>query len=1231
MLLKNLQQLQMNKLKSIFFVKNRTIFLADGINYVHIYIDDRKFKFLVDTGASISVIKSCCIRSFGNINQSKTVKINGISGSITSLGSINLELNFESENIFHEFIILGEIAADADGIIGGDFLRKYDAIVDYEKMCLAINLSGQRLITPLLNDAPRCNMIPPRCELIAFCKVSENITGDYVVLGNQLCDGIFLASTIVRPSSGVIPIKILNTRDDQVKLNDFNLELRSLNDFEVVNFGENSNLTQRVVKLMNEIPLSHLNSSEKDAITRICVKYADIFHLPGDKLTFTDLYKQKIHLQDNASPVYVKPYRLPHGQKEEINRQVKKMLEDDIIENASCEWSSPLLIVPKKSESGEQKKWRVVIDYRLLNKQIKDDKFPLPNITEILDALSGAIYFSHLDLTQGYYQLEITPESRPYTAFTTDRGQFQMKRLPMGLKISPSAFSRLMTVAMSGLTYERCFVYLDDLIIFGRNLDDHNKNLIKVFERLRKVNLKLNPAKCDFLRKEILYLGHVISEEGILPDPQKIEVVKNYPKPKDADETKRFVAFANYYRKFIKNFASLAAPLNNLTRKNAIFKWTEECENSFKILRNKLSNPPILQFPDFGEENEFILRTDASGIAIGATLSNGNDMPVAFASRSLNKAEKNYPTIEKELLSIVWAVKHFRPYLFGRKFKILTDHRPLVYLFSMRDPSSRLTKFRLILEDYNFIIEYVKGKCNATADALSRIEIHSNDLKDINAAMVMTRAQKKKQEEDDTEEEKVREIFDDSSGTDQPRVVELLKRPRSAIELIIDENLSVSKFPPKLQIFANKSESVIYVPKTKMLYVKLDSRSALAPDAVLRDLAHVCKIHNINEVIIHKATNENFIKILKKLLDDDFNWTGPRFCVVAKSQRICDENIKQLILNDYHLLPSSGHAGITRMYNNIKKRYFWTGLKSDIEKFIKKCDACQRNKYSIPVKQPMSITTTASSSFNKIFLDLVGPLPKDESGNIYILTLQCELSKFVEAYPLPNKESVTVAKALVNNFVLRYGIPEEIATDRGREFIAETMQEVCKLLKIKNITSTAYHHESIGALERSHKVLGEFLRIQTKNFRDSWTEWIPFWCFSYNVTVHSETKYQPFELVFGKQCILPSNFNGGTDPVYNFSNYPIELKFRMQRALEDARKNLIESKKKRKNKHDKNIRPITYTKGQLILVKNETGDKLGSLYRGPYVVLRDLDPNVEVKINNKECIIHKNRTKVYTN
>lgn len=385
------------------------------------------------------------------------------------------------------------------------------------------------------------------------------------------------------------------------------------------------------------------------------------------------------------------------------------MLDDGIVRHSHSHFNSPILLVPKKSSTGD-KKWRLVVDFRQLNKTILPDKFPLPRIDEILDNLGRAKYFSTLDLMSGFHQIPLEEQSKKYTAFSSNTGHFEFNRLPFGLNISPNSFQRMMSIALSGLPSECAFLYIDDIIVVGCSINHHLSNIRKVFNQLRKFNLKLNPKKFQFFKSEVTYLGHCISENGILPDKSEFDVVLNYPVPKNIDETRRFVAFCNYYRRFIPNIAEIALPLNKLLRKNIIFKWDENCQKSFNILKNELISPRILKFPDF--KKDFILTTDASKLACGAVLAqqyNGAELPVAFASKAFTKGEANKSTPEQELIAIHWAITYFRPYLFGRKFIVKTDHRPLVHLFSMRNPSSRLTRIRLELEEYDFEVKYIKG------------------------------------------------------------------------------------------------------------------------------------------------------------------------------------------------------------------------------------------------------------------------------------------------------------------------------------------------------------------------------------------------------------------------------------------------------------------------------------------------------------------------------------------
>lgn len=420
--------------------------------------------------------------------------------------------------------IFDKVPLKADGILGLDFLCNFESNINLDTNVLTLYKDGVEYCLSLYDNVDYANdilLVPARCESIHYIFIDKNLHDIYMkfTCAKELAKDVFLAGSIVRAKNNRIPIKILNTSDCDVTLPMFIPQLHSLKEYDSCEFKQSLPNSERAKDLLETINLNHLNNEEATSIRNLCSKYADLFFLSGDKLTTTNIYKQSITLKPNTNPVYVKQHRQPQSLKKEVGKQVQEMLDNDIIEEAKCEWSSPVLLVPKKTKEGEDKKWRLVVDYRKLNERIEDDKFPLPNITEILDSLSGSIYFSHLDLNQDYYQVLLDERSREYTAFTTSTGQYQMKRLPMGLKTSPSAFSRVMSVAMSELTYEQCFVYLNDLIVYGRNLEIHNKNLINVLERVRKVNLKLNPEKCQFLKKEILYLGHLISSEGVLPDP----------------------------------------------------------------------------------------------------------------------------------------------------------------------------------------------------------------------------------------------------------------------------------------------------------------------------------------------------------------------------------------------------------------------------------------------------------------------------------------------------------------------------------------------------------------------------------------------------------------------------------------------------------------------------------------------------------------------------------------
>ena len=431
-------------------------------------------------------------------------------------------------------------------------------------------------------------------------------------------------------------------------------------------------------------------------------------------------------IQTSGPPVREPLRRIPHFLKDTVSAEIKKMLNQGVIRESNSPWSSAVVMVRKKDNT-----WRFCVDYRKLNSQTQKDAYPLPRIDETLELLAGSKYFSTLDLASGYWQVEVEEADREKTAFSTRDGHYEFNVMPFGLTNAPATFQRLMQCVLSGLTYEQCLIYLDDIVVFGGSFQQHLERLKTVFLHLKKAGMKLKPSKCHFMRSGVRYLGHVVSRGGIQADPEKIQAMVSHPVPNDIKELRQFLGLTNYYRRFIKDYSKIAEPLRKLTRKSAGgYKWSADCQGAFEALKLRLTSPPTLAYPDFN--HQFTVATDASGTALGAVLSQvieNKERGIAYWSRQLNKAERNYSTVEREALAVVCAVKEFFPYLYGRPFILLTDHNPLTSLRGLSDVGGRLTCWVLFLQQFDMTIQYQSGKSHGNAEGMSRRQHPLNDTK----------------------------------------------------------------------------------------------------------------------------------------------------------------------------------------------------------------------------------------------------------------------------------------------------------------------------------------------------------------------------------------------------------------------------------------------------------------------------------------------------------------------
>ena len=403
------------------------------------------------------------------------------------------------------------------------------------------------------------------------------------------------------------------------------------------------------------------------------------------------------------------------------------MLRDGVIEHSKSPWLSPVVLVRKKDGG-----IRFCIDFRNLNQITTADAFPLPNMTELLDSLKQTKYFSVLDAKSAYWSIHVAPEDRCKTAFTDGHQLFQWVRMPFGLKTAPNTFQRTLSIVLSPVLGNHCLCYLDDIIIYSNTFQEHIEHLSSVLTLLDKAGLKLNFKKCQLARPEIKFLGFLVSAAGLSPDPEKVEAVTRMPSPKNVQETRRYLGCVGFFRRHIKDFADIAAPLTDVTKKNRPFVWGEAQENAFQELKRRLKSAPVLVRPDFSKS--FQIHTDASKLAVAGCLmqtdDNDNLHPVAYFSRKLRGAESRYSAINLEALAVVESVRAFNPYVYGRHFSIFTDHAPLIHVFKRRTKCPRMSRWSIELAEYNYTIYYKQGKSNHVPDTLSR-SVAAVDLENV--------------------------------------------------------------------------------------------------------------------------------------------------------------------------------------------------------------------------------------------------------------------------------------------------------------------------------------------------------------------------------------------------------------------------------------------------------------------------------------------------------------------
>ena len=663
-------------------------------------INGASCEITVDTGSNISIVRPDILKDVSSdLLQPVHSYIRTVTGEQAPIhGKGQLQLGIGPLVIPQELWV-----ADIQDqcILGLDFLYPNGCQVNLRDQLLTIGehqipLKRSCIVTDQVCKAVlvRKVCLPPLAETIVPVRV-EGAQLYTVGLLEQSTDpthfdDLLVARTLVDTTRENIPLRVLNLSRQQRTIRK-GTQLASCN---TVNYIVSAPAAKQIsgqvqrTTTVEELPphlkdllarsVTGLTETECVDVCQLLAQFSDVFSAGPHDLGCTDLIKHHIDT-GSSKPVRQPPRRLPWAKREDAEKCIQEMQEQGVIEPSSSPWSSPIVLVQKKDGTN-----RFCVDYRRLNEVTHKDSYPLPRIDDTIDALSGVEWFSTLDLKSGYWQVQLDENSKEKTAFSTGHGLWQFKVMPFGLCNGPATFERLMEQVLAGLPLSTALVYLDDILVPGQSFSHQLTNLRKVFERLRAAKLKLSPKKCLLFRREVKYLGHVVSKNGISPDPDKVNAVMSWPTPTSATEVKSFLGLCSYYRRFIPHFSNIAHPLHQCAT-TVPFCWSTESDNAFYQLKSSLTQAPFLTYPDPGAM--FILDTDASGTGIGAVLSQVSspehcsnpeqERVVAYYSCTLSQPERRYCVTRKELLAVVKAIKHFHVYLYGRKFLLRTDHSAL--------------------------------------------------------------------------------------------------------------------------------------------------------------------------------------------------------------------------------------------------------------------------------------------------------------------------------------------------------------------------------------------------------------------------------------------------------------------------------------------------------------------------------------------------------------------------
>eukprot|EP00116_Pleurobrachia_bachei_P000983 sb/3461245/ len=952
-----------------------------------------------------------------------------------------------------------------------------------------------------------------------------------------------------------------------------------------------------IEQLYEQLKVDQLDISEnsKSRVKQLIKQYNHCFSRHKFDLGEATFFEANIQLRKDYIARWIPSRPVPYNLKKHLDNEVQTLIDSGQIEtcNTPSRWNSPIFLVKKP---GSKENYRLIQDLRQLNANCLPDQFALPNVNSIMDQMTECNWLTSIDFTKGFNQIRLDQESRPLTAFSYNNTRHQWARLVMGQTSSSSQFARCMTMLFSKVPFQALICFLDDVLIGSDSEEDHIDKLQFVLERLSWGNIKISPSKTQLFKKQVKFLGHIISKKGISVDPTRINAITALDNPRTTKQLQRFLGALNYNRNFIRHFSKIAEPLYQLLRKGRKFEWNSKAQSAFEGLKEVLTKAPVLAIPQYDDPHDsYVLTIDSCKIGHGGTLTqqiDGKRRTISFWSKAVPQHQQKMGATRLEFLGLCHALKHYRIYLAGaRTFKILTDCKALLSLKTLfRNEGSFIHRKLAELEQYNFTIEHTSGESAdiQMADYLSRhpqkqsrsIQTQTEDSSQDKMIRVLTNSEKKLKEAI-TLKEIVEEYKHDSELS------------------TIREWLESNSFPETLSSGKNSSELVHFWQSRDSLFLK--------------------------DNILYKRFR-------------DIKSGKDRNLVVVPSTLI------ERVLYSFH--DNNGHPSAETSFHSSLTQFYFYKQRKHFKLYCQACLSCARSKQPHSFKKAPLKPIVYTEFGQCLAIDYLEYSKTPNSrGYTALLTMVDMFSNYLVCIPVKSTGAEEAIKVILHNWILRFGTPRTIMHDQGPAFTSKLFTATMQMFDIQDKHGVAWHCQTNGRCEAFNKKINTCIRtclneVQQRDF----DKWIGYIVFTINCLKSTKTGVSANFVVFGKELVAPRDLfvpdnsritevlQGTETDSNNVQKRAVYDKFR---EVQNITRQVVLASAKRakymKANYDKHLKGPFFEAGQYcLLLIQPAKHKWQHRFRGPYKIVKKLsDWNYVVEIDGNTKIVNISKMKIY--